>query len=90
VTHWSSWLLAKELGLSNVKVGDVWREYGLAPRRTETFKFSTDPRRPLRPGRPALARSGADVGRPRTARHRTPGTAQTGQWVPADGMAAVR
>ncbi len=43
VTHWSSRLLAAELGLSNVKVASVWREYGLAPWRVETFKFSTDP-----------------------------------------------
>jgi transposase len=43
VTHWSSRLLAAELGLSNVKVAQVWREYGLAPWRVETFKFSTDP-----------------------------------------------
>ena len=43
VTHWSSRLLAKDLGLSNVKVADVWREYGLQPWRSETFKFSTDP-----------------------------------------------
>jgi transposase len=43
VTHWSSRLLARELGLSNVKIADVWREYGLQPWRTETFKFSTDP-----------------------------------------------
>jgi transposase len=43
VTHWSSRLLAAELGLSNVKVADVWREYGLQPWRTESFKFSTDP-----------------------------------------------
>jgi len=43
VTHWSSRLLARELGLSNVKVADVWREYGLQPWRTQTFKFSTDP-----------------------------------------------
>ncbi len=43
VTHWSSRLLAAELGLSNVKVADVWREWGLQPWRTETFKFSTDP-----------------------------------------------
>jgi hypothetical protein len=27
VTHWSSRLLARELGLSNVKVAKVWREY---------------------------------------------------------------
>ena len=31
VTHWSSRLLAAELGLSNVKVARVWREYGLQP-----------------------------------------------------------
>jgi transposase len=43
VTHWSSRLLAAELGLSNVKVAKVWREYGLQPWRAETFKFSTDP-----------------------------------------------
>jgi transposase len=41
--HWSSRLLGRELGLSNVKVADVWREYGLQPWRTQTFKFSTDP-----------------------------------------------
>src|SRR3954451_1332083 len=39
VTHWSSRLLAAELGLSNVKVADVWREWGLQPWRSETFKF---------------------------------------------------
>jgi transposase len=43
VTHWSSRLLAAELGISNVKVADVWREYGLQPWRAGTFKFSTDP-----------------------------------------------
>jgi transposase len=43
VTHWSSRLLAAELGLSNVKVADVWREYGLQPWRAQSFKFSTDP-----------------------------------------------
>ena len=43
VTHWSTRLLAAELGLSNVKVARVWREYGLQPWRAGTFKFSTDP-----------------------------------------------
>jgi transposase len=43
VTHWSSRLLGAELGISNVKVAEVWREYGLQPWRRETFKFSTDP-----------------------------------------------
>jgi transposase len=43
VTHWSSRLLAAELGISNVKVAKVRREQKLAPWRTESFKFSTDP-----------------------------------------------
>jgi transposase len=43
VTHWSSRLLAAELGVSNVKIADVWREWGLQPWRAESFKFSTDP-----------------------------------------------
>ena len=43
VTHWSSRLLAAELGLSNVKIARVWREYGLQPWRAESFKFSADP-----------------------------------------------
>jgi transposase len=43
VTHWSSRLLAAELGLSNVKVAKVWREWGLQPWRADSFKFSTDP-----------------------------------------------
>jgi transposase len=43
VTHWSSRLLATELGISNVAVANIWREYDLQPWRTETFKFSTDP-----------------------------------------------
>jgi hypothetical protein len=43
VTHWSSRLLAAELGLPNLKVAKVWREWGLQPWRAESFKFSTDP-----------------------------------------------
>jgi transposase len=43
VTHWSSRLLAAGLGLSNVKVAKVWREYGLQPWRAGSFKFSTGP-----------------------------------------------
>ena len=43
MTPWSSRLLAAELGISNVKVADVWREYGLQPWRAGTFKFSADP-----------------------------------------------
>jgi transposase len=43
VTHWSSRLLAGELGISNVWIARIWRKWGLQPWRRETFKFSTDP-----------------------------------------------
>jgi transposase len=43
VTHWSSRLLAKQLGIDNTTVARAWREYGIRPWRVETFKFSTDP-----------------------------------------------
>jgi transposase len=43
VTHWSSRLLADQLGISNVWVAAIWRKWGLQPWRRETFKFSTDP-----------------------------------------------
>ncbi len=43
VTHWSSRLLAKHLGISDFTVSTTWKKWGLAPWRSETFKFSTDP-----------------------------------------------
>jgi transposase/transposase-like protein len=43
VTHWSSRLLAGHLGIGDATVARAWREYGVAPWRCETFKFSTDP-----------------------------------------------
>jgi transposase len=43
VTHWSSRLLAAQLGISNVWVARIWRKWGLQPWRRATFKFSTDP-----------------------------------------------
>ncbi len=45
VTHWSSRLLGNHLGIGNATVasGSAWREYGVQPWRSETFKFSTDP-----------------------------------------------
>jgi transposase len=43
VTHWSSRLLAAELGLSHVTIIKVWKKWNLQPWRSETFKFSTDP-----------------------------------------------
>jgi transposase len=43
ITHWSTRLLAGELGVSHDTVARVWREYHIQPWRAETFKFSTDP-----------------------------------------------
>jgi transposase len=43
VTHWSSRLLADQLGISHVWVAAIWKNWGLQPWRTESFKFSTDP-----------------------------------------------
>lgn len=43
VTHWSSRLLATHLGIGYGTVARIWREYGVQPWRSETFKFSTDP-----------------------------------------------
>src|ERR671912_514745 len=43
VTHWSTRLLADQLGCSHSTVARVWAEHDLKPWRTATFKFSTDP-----------------------------------------------
>jgi transposase len=43
VTHWSSRLLARELGVSTASVIETWHKWDLQPWRRETFKFSTDP-----------------------------------------------
>ena len=43
ITHWSSRLLATHLKIGDATVARAWREYGVAPWRCETFKFSTDP-----------------------------------------------
>ena len=43
VTHWSSPLLATELGISFATVAKIWRDWDLQPWRVATFKFSTDP-----------------------------------------------
>ena len=42
VTHWSNRLLVDQLGVDHATVARAWAEYGVAPRRCETFKFSTD------------------------------------------------
>lgn len=42
-THWSTRLLAEEVGLSQSAISRIWRAFGLQPHRTETFKLSSDP-----------------------------------------------
>src|SRR4051794_18648814 len=39
VTHWSSRLLAGELGLGHATIARVWAKCNLQPWRVETFKF---------------------------------------------------
>ncbi len=43
VTHWSTRLLADQLGTSFATVARIWPKWKLRPWRIETFKFSTDP-----------------------------------------------
>jgi hypothetical protein len=43
VTHWSSRLLGKHLGIGDATVARAWRKYSVRPWRRQTFKFSTDP-----------------------------------------------
>jgi transposase len=43
VTHWSSRLLGKHLGIGDATVARAWRAYRIQPWRQGTFKFSTDP-----------------------------------------------
>jgi transposase len=42
-THWSTRSMAAHLGLSQSTVSRVWRAFGLAPHKTETWKLSKDP-----------------------------------------------
>jgi transposase len=42
-THWSRASMAERSGLSRSTIGRIWRDFGLKPHRTETFKLSTDP-----------------------------------------------
>ena len=43
VTHWSTRLLASQLGIGHATIGRAWQRYGVQPWRRQTFKFSTDP-----------------------------------------------
>ncbi len=42
-THWSTRSMAAEVGLSQSAVSRIWRAFGLAPHRQETWKLSKDP-----------------------------------------------
>jgi len=43
VTHWTSRLMEREVGLDHSTIARIWQDYDLQPWRTETFKYSTDP-----------------------------------------------
>jgi transposase len=42
-THWSSWQMAKEAGISQHSVRRIWQAFGLKPHLVKSFKLSTDP-----------------------------------------------
>ena len=42
-THWSTRLMAKQVGLSQTAIVRIWGAFGLQPHRVEGFKFSKDP-----------------------------------------------
>src|SRR6478672_7248990 len=42
-THWSSYRLAKKLGLSQSSVSRVWRHFGNQPHRSRGYMLSDDP-----------------------------------------------
>jgi transposase len=42
-THWSTRSMAEHLGLSQTMVSRVWRAFGLAPHKQDSWKLSKDP-----------------------------------------------
>jgi transposase len=42
-THWSTRSMAREVGLTQSAVLRIWKAFGLAPHRQETWKLSKDP-----------------------------------------------
>jgi len=42
-THWSTRLMAKQVGLDSTTIGRIWRAHGLKPHLISYFKLSTDP-----------------------------------------------
>jgi hypothetical protein len=41
--HWSSYRLAKEVGVSQSTVSRVWRQFGLQPHRSRSYMAGDDP-----------------------------------------------
>lgn len=44
VSHWSTRELGRKVGLSHATVHRIWQAHALQPHRSQTFKFTTDPR----------------------------------------------
>jgi transposase len=42
-THWTTRLMAEQVGVSKTHVWRVWQAHGIAPHRVDYFKISTDP-----------------------------------------------
>lgn len=42
-THWTTRLMAEQMGVSKNHIWRVWQAHGLAPHRVDYFKISTDP-----------------------------------------------
>jgi len=42
-THWSTRMMAKEIGLSQSQISRIWRTFGLKPHRASTYTLSQDP-----------------------------------------------
>src|SRR5262245_12480491 len=42
-THWSARSMAEEMGVGHTTVQRIWKEHGLKPHLTRTFKLSNDP-----------------------------------------------
>jgi transposase len=42
-THWSTRSMAAEVGLTQTAVSKIWRAFGLAPHRQDSWKLSKDP-----------------------------------------------
>lgn len=42
-THWSSRSMARVTSMSQTAIVRIWRDFGLQPHRTESFKLSNDP-----------------------------------------------